>query len=261
MLPDILQTISKFAAPIGRSLAQTAPGAVLSAAKKVYKEKGLGEAISHVAKYSDVGHNLMKGQTEFLDFNADKASKVGKFFRSSIGNLAANVEVLTKDVAGSGVRAPVVAGKNLIELFGRNLREDFVKKIPTKSLKESKLVTRDGIKYYKGKRVWGETSLPNGVVNSDFEKQTIIDKTLPFKALSIAMSAPATGLYVATAQDQHNKVSIPKRIGSGFYNAAKWTIAPGPAVLMETSKAGVGLVKQLKTKNKLLVEESTNGIR
>lgn len=271
MIPQILATIKKFALPILTKAKATQTGTLFSEAKALYKGKGLQPTLDRLQEYKGLSHLVEKGQKSFVvapDLAA--GTRVGRMTRSATGNVAASLKTLTKDVQGSGSMAPVVIGKNFMDLFGQNIRAATKTTLESNKIDWNKLVQRRGNYFYKGKKVHGITTLKGEnsqeVLKSfmdnkgniaevpGLKRELVLDRTLPGKAFGVATSAPMLGYGVYASEKDK---PLYKRVGRGLATATTWTVAPGPTLLAE---AGVGLAKYLKNKKKV-IGGNYNGVR
>ena len=264
MIPEILNTIRK-------TLGATTTGRVLSETKNLYKTKGLQGALGHLEKQQTVGRVVVKGQESFATDLAKErqgTTLAGRLTRAGLGNFAATAKVLTKDVAGSGANAPMVVGKNLMNLFGQHLRAATKTTKSVKDLDLKLLMKNKGSYYYKGKKVQGVSTLPGESSRSvlddmlakrvnpgdpSFNRKMVMEASAPGKVWGVATSAPVFG---ATMILQNKEDPMPKRIAKGALEATAWTVAPGFTM---AGQAGAGIINYVKNKKKLM-EVNNNGV-
>ncbi|HNW88143.1 MAG TPA: hypothetical protein PKN48_00640 [Bacteroidales bacterium] len=264
MIPEILNTIRK-------TLGATTTGRLLSETKNLYRTKGLQDALGNLQKHQTVGRIIAKGQQSFatdLAKQTEGTNIVGRLARAGLGNFAATAKVISKDVPGSGAKAPLIAGKNLFNLFGQHLRAATKVTKDVKDLDLKLLMKNRGGYYYKGKKVQGVSTLSGESSRSvldemiakrvnpgtpGFNRKLVMEASAPGKAWGVATSAPAFGAMVML-QDKQDP--LPKRIGKGALEATAWTVAPGFTM---AGQAGAGIINYVKNKKKLM-EGSNNGL-
>jgi len=209
MTPSIVGFLSKFIKP-------TETAKMLGKARKVYKAKGFQPAVKEVAKHKSILHNIEKGKWYYdVPEAQSKGTALGRFFRTGAGNVASNIETLTKGVGSSGKKAPITVVKNLGELIRKNVRSSTLTTIP---YKKSPLITKK-----KGKTYVGKYFKKKVVGVSPSKREYIVERTLPGKAFGVAMSAPAWGAYEFMG---HKEEKLPKRLGRAAAETAMWTAAP-----------------------------------
>lgn len=191
-----------------------------------FKTKGWHGGLSDLAKHRDPLHMLHKGQIsrrEILGTKVLGKKTLSSGFRSSIGNLAANIQAVTKDVGKAKIIAPFRVAKNIGSLSAKQLRGLRYKEVPLTARKStgvfrSGVITKGDKKFHKGwflpkREILTTTTRGTGVVK---KRKGILPATYAFSAPGMA------AMTYAGAGDE----SRPKRVAKTLGEGAAWTIAP-----------------------------------
>lgn len=225
---------------------------------KAYRKGGVGKVLSRMAKYRDPFHVVGKkgiGTSSVSKMYMTAKPTLARGFRTSLGNLAYNLQTLGKGVPQAGALAPFRIAKNLGSLSIQQLRaakyrsvdsaarltKQQAKALPggfnleglsnvfKRRFRSGIIKDKSGQEFYK---TW--TGLkPRKVLGTTVEGTKIIEKRNLSKPLAMAFTGPGFAAQALAFGDKKKPASerAVKALGEG----ALWTAAPqvGSAMLIK----------------------------
>ena len=213
------------------ALKSTNTAKFLSSALHAVRTGGAPEFLKHVSRYKTPLHGLaapqiagMKAGVPIGSSGFTPAPTIARGVRSSLGNIAHNIQTLGQNVPQSGVFAPIQMAKNFMRLGGEQLRASQYKVVPATARPDkwfsSGIVSSGGKEYYKG---WSRFLPKREIVGTTTTGQKIIKKRLLMRPAAAAFTGPGFGAMTYLEGSDKPKG---KRVVDAASEAALWTIAP-----------------------------------
>ena len=214
------------------ALKSTNTAKFLGSALHSMRTGGASELLKNVSRFKTPlegltasGLKAMKAGVPLGSSGFTPAATIARGVRSSLGNLAYNVQSMGQNVAQSGVFAPVQLAKNFVRLGKEQLLASQYKVVPATARSgkwfSSGIVSGpNGKDYYKG---WSRFLPKREVIGKTTTGENIIKKRLPVRPVAAAFTGPGFGAMTYLEGSDKPKG---KRIADAAGEAALWTIAP-----------------------------------
>ena len=213
------------------ALKSTNTAKFFSGALRSMQTGGVSELLKNVSRFkapleglTASGLKAMKAGAPIGSSGFTPASTIARGVRSSLGNLAYNIQTIGHNVPQSGIFAPVQIAKNFAQLAKEQLRASQYRVVSNAARSNkwfsSGIVSSGGNEYYKG---WSRFLPKREVIGSTTTGGKIIKKRLPIRPVAAAFTGPGFG---AMTYLEGSDKPQGKRVVDAAGEAALWTIAP-----------------------------------
>lgn len=223
----------------------------LRRAMSKYRTGGAKGAMDYLSTYADPTHALPLGKNSVPKNIAIQGKQKGKAnlsrgVRTSMGNMAKNMQILTKDIKGKGLLGGTgQAIKNTGELIARQVKGDTIKEIKGPvSFKDGKKVIKSKNPLFKDREVISQTGRDSYLVR----------KRIGILPASVALGGSGASIGAASYALSDKSKPKSKRLQTAARDTALFT-AGIPIGIAGTLALGSNEQRKKKNKNKNKIGE------